>query len=237
MHPAARTGRPRRRADDTPGLVCRNCRVAEVDSGLIALGFGLRQAGDGAGALRLQGFDLPLGQLERCLGTVDSSLLLVKLRGVPLGVLDSARESRRRQFLVALRLLLREHQRRLLLVQLCLVRVDLGLLHGQLRIDVFDVGLRSSHLRYSLSKCCAISTIVDASDHSSSVDMLIVSNRNRRDVTGHLRGNRELARCDVCIICRFEMTGIVPIKIAGRCYRQQACRCDDDQIPTKPAFA
>ena len=42
-------------------------------------------------------------------GTVDSSLLLVKLRGVPLGVLDSARESRRRQFLVALRLLLREH--------------------------------------------------------------------------------------------------------------------------------
>jgi len=223
--------------DDTSRLVCRNCRIRKVKPRLFALGFGLRQAGDGAGALRLQRLDLPLRQFEGRLRAVYRGLLLEQLRGVLLGVLNAARELCLRQVLVARRLLLREHQRRLLLVQLCLVRVDLGLLHVQLRIDVFDVGLRGSHLRYSMSKCCAISTIVDASDQISSVDMLIVDNWDRRDVTRHLRGNRELARCDICVICGFEMTGTVPIKIAGRCYRQQACRCDDDQIPTKPAFA
>jgi hypothetical protein len=182
---------------------------------LIALRFGLGQACDSAGVLRLQAFDLSLRQLERRLGAIDSGLLLLQLRRVLLGILNSAGD-RVRQVLISVRLLLREHQRRLLLAQLRLVRGDLGLLNSQLRIDVFDVGLRSSHLRFSLSKCCTISAIVDASDHISSIDMLIVSNRDRRDVTRHLGGDGELARRYVGVIGGLEMTGIVPIKVAGR---------------------
>jgi hypothetical protein len=104
----------------------------------------------------------------------------------------------------------------LLLAQLCLVRVDLGLLHGQLRIDVLDVGLGSSHLRCSLSKRGTISTIVNASDHVSGVDMLIVGYRDGCEVTRHLGGDGELARRYVSVVGRLETTGIVPIKIAGR---------------------
>ncbi len=199
-----------------PAWVCCNCGIGKVEPRLFALRFGLRQAGDGAGALGPQRLDLPLRQLEGRLRTLDCGLLLIQLRGVLLGVLDAARELCLRQILIARRLLLCEHQRRLLLAQLRLVRVDLGLLHGQLRINVFDVGLRSGHLRYSLGKCRAISTIVDASDHITSVDMLIVSNRDRRDVTRHFGGDGELARRYIGVVGGLEMKRIVPIKIAGR---------------------
>jgi hypothetical protein len=65
---------------------------------------------------------------------------------VPLGVLNGARESRRRQLLIALRLLLSKHQRRLRLADLCLVGADLGLLHNDLRMDVLGVGPRGGYV-------------------------------------------------------------------------------------------
>jgi hypothetical protein len=68
---------------------------------------------------------------------------------VLLSILNGA-GTRLLQFLVALRLLLREHQRRLSLVELRLVGVDLRLLHLELRVDVFDAGLRGRDLRLRL---------------------------------------------------------------------------------------
>jgi hypothetical protein len=122
--------------DDTPRLVCRNNRVGKVQLRLIALRPGLREARDCACALRLQRLDLPLCQLQVRLRTLKRGVLLVQLRGVALGVLNGARESRRRQLLVALRLLLCKHQRRLRLVDLCLIGVDLCLLHNELCIKL-----------------------------------------------------------------------------------------------------
>jgi len=171
---------------DTARLVCGNRRVGKVQLRLLALGFGLRQACDVTVALRSQRLDLPLRQFERRLRTVDRGLLLMQLRGVLLGILNAARELCLRQILVARRLLLCEHQRRLLLGQLCLVGGDLGLLHIRLRIDGFDVGLRGNHLRVGLVQRCAVSAIVDAGDHLAGGHMPIVGNRDRCDVARNL---------------------------------------------------
>jgi hypothetical protein len=78
--------------DDTAGLICRDDRIREVQLRLLALGFGLRQAGDVTVALRLQRLDLPLRQLERRFRIVECGLLLTELRSVLFGVLDAARE-------------------------------------------------------------------------------------------------------------------------------------------------
>src|SRR5258706_13366545 len=50
--------------DDTPRLVRRNRRVGQVQLRLVALGLCLIEARDRAVALRLEGVDLPLRQLE-----------------------------------------------------------------------------------------------------------------------------------------------------------------------------
>jgi len=97
---------------DTVWLVCRDRRIAEVDLRLVALSSSLREARDGAGALRLQRFDLPLRQFERRLRTLNCGLLLIQLRGVFLGVLNGAGELCLRQVLIARRLPLREHHDR-----------------------------------------------------------------------------------------------------------------------------
>src|SRR6516225_9980043 len=135
---------------DTSGLVCRNNRVGKVQLRLVALRLAQAEVRGRAAALRLQRLDLPLRQREGCLRTLHCSLLLAQPRGVPLGVLNSARESRRRQLLVALGLLLCKHQRRLRLIDLCLIGMDLGLLHNQLRIDILDIGPRGGDLSLSL---------------------------------------------------------------------------------------
>jgi hypothetical protein len=117
--------------------------------------------------------------------------LLTQPRGVPLGVLNGARESRRRQLLIALRLLLSKYQRRLRLVDLCLIGADLGLLHNDLRTDILDVGLRSGYLRVSLGKRVAVITVIDARNDVAGGDVLVVGDRDRGEVTGHLGGDGE----------------------------------------------
>src|SRR5215469_6459829 len=84
-----------------------NLRALEVDAGLVALGVGLRQARLGAGALRVQRIDLPLRELQVCLGAVDRRLFLSLLGTELLGALNGA-IAFLRQILVAHRLLLRE---------------------------------------------------------------------------------------------------------------------------------
>ena len=107
--------------DDPARLGCRDSRIGKVQLRLVALRFGLRQVRHGAVALRLQRLDLPLRQFERRLRTVERGLLLMQLRGILLGVLNGTRD-RVREVFVARRLLLREHQRRLRLLDLCLGR-------------------------------------------------------------------------------------------------------------------
>jgi hypothetical protein len=77
--------------DDAPRLGRRNRRIGQIELRLVELGFRLREARDGAVALRLQRLDLPLRQLEGRLRVGQSSLMLVQLRAVLLGVLNGAR--------------------------------------------------------------------------------------------------------------------------------------------------
>jgi hypothetical protein len=182
--------------------------------GLVALGLGLLQARYGAIALRVQRLDLPLRQFERRLRTVECGVILMQLRGVLLGVLNRARDCVR-EVLVARRLLLREHQRRLRLVHLRLVGADLRLLHIELRIDISDIGSRGGHLRFGLGECRAVSAVIDAGDHLACGDVLIVGDRDGRDVARHLRCDRELTRRDIGIVGRLEMAGVVPVDVSG----------------------
>ena len=135
-----------------------------MSCGLVALRFGLPEIGLGAFALRLQRLDLPLGRRERGLGGRDGRLLLAKLRVVLLRALHRAGAGSSQVPGIG-RLLLREHQRRLGLLDLRIGSLDLRFLHRDLRVDVVDVGLRRRDLRVRLLERDAIVAVVDAGDH------------------------------------------------------------------------
>jgi hypothetical protein len=116
--------------------------------------------------------------------------------------LDSARDRRPCQLLVALGLLLREHQRRPRLVDLRLAGADLCLLHDDPCIKGFDACLRRHHLRLGFGKRVPIVALVDASDYQAGNDVLVVGNRYHREVTGHLGSDRKVA-------CRDEGISVV----------------------------
>src|SRR5262249_16159365 len=65
-------------------------RALEVDAGLVALGVGLRQARLGAGVLRVQRIDLPLRELQVCLGVLRRRLFLSLLGAELLRALNGA---------------------------------------------------------------------------------------------------------------------------------------------------
>ena len=108
--------------------------------------------------------------------------------------------------LVARRLLLGEHQRRLRLIHLRLVGGDLCLLHVELRVDVLDAGLRGRDLRLGLRERDAIVTIIDAGDHVAGFDMLVVGDGDGGDVARHFRRDRELPRRDEGVVGGLEMS-------------------------------
>jgi hypothetical protein len=182
--------------DDTPRLGRRHYRVRQIEFRLVMLRFSLPKACDGAAPLGLQRLDLPLRQFEGRLRARKGSLLLVKLRGILLGVLNAAIAGLPK-VLVSRRLLLCEHQRRLCQIYLRLVGSDLGLLHVELRIDVLDTGLRRRDLSVCLLECRAIITIVDTGDHVAGFDMLVVRDGDRGNVARHFLRNRGLP-------CRYE---------------------------------
>jgi hypothetical protein len=138
--------------------------------------------------------------------TPKRGLLLIQLRGSPLGVLNAA-VAGLRQMLVARRLLLGEHQRRLHSLHLCLVSIDLRLLHADLRIDILDIGLGAGHLRLRLGERDAIVAFVEAHDHAASGDVLVVGHEHVGDIAWHLRGDGELPRRDEGVVCCLEMLG------------------------------
>ena len=204
---------------------------------LVALRLAQAEVRDRAAALRLQRLDLPLRQREGCSRTLRCSLLLTQLRGVPLGVLNGARESRRRQLLVARRLLLSKHQRRLRLVDLCLIGMDLGLLHNDLRVDILDVGPRGGDLSLGLGKRIAVIAVVDPRDHLAGDDVLVVGDRDRRQVTGHFGGDGELTRGDEGVVRRLEMRGVVPIDIARRQSHKEEDQAAEERKRAPPQYA
>ena len=185
----------------------------------------LREARDGAVALRFQRLDLSLRQLQRRLRAPKRGLLLVQLGGPLLVVLNGA-ITRLGQMLVSHRLLLREHQCRLRLIHLRLVGADLCLLHLELRVDVLDAGLRGRDLRLGLLERDAIIAVVDAGDHVASGDVLVVGDRDGGDIAGHLWGERSLPRRDEGIVGRLEMLGVVQVDIAAAQGRGEKHRTD-----------
>ena len=130
--------------------------------------------------------------LQVRLRALQRSLLLMQLRGVLLGVLNGA-VAGLLQMLVARRLLLREHQRRLRLIHLRLVGADLRLLHVELRLDVLDAGPRGPDLGLRLFERDAIVALVDAGNHVPGGDMLVVGDRDGGEIAGHFRRERRFA--------------------------------------------
>ena len=75
---------------------------------------------------------------------------------------------------------------------------------------------RPRHLPLGLGKGVAIITLVDLSDHVAFVHMLVVGDRDRRDVARDLGSDGELARRDEGVVGRLEMRGMIPIEVSGR---------------------
>src|SRR5258706_408415 len=148
------------------------------------------------------------------LRTLEGRLPLKQLRAILLSILYSACAFLS-EVLVAIRLLLGEHERRLRLLNLSLARVDLGPLHGNLRINILNAGLGSSDLCARLCKRDAVVAIINAGDHASCGNVLVVGDRYLTHVARHFRSNGDLARCDDGIVGRLEMPSVAPIDAAG----------------------
>src|SRR5258708_22026896 len=195
---------------------------------LVALRDCLRQVRLGTAALRLQRLDLPLRDVQRRLRALERCLLLKQLRAILLGVLYSACAVSS-ELLVARRLLLRKHERRLRLLNLILARVDLGPLHGNLRVNILNAGLRGSYLCARLCKRDAVVAIINAGDHAPCGNVLVVGDRHLTDVARNLRGKGDLARCDEGIVGRLEVPSVAPIDAAGPSRQREEDRANHNR--------
>ena len=131
----------------------------------------LRERRLGAQALRLQRIGLPLRLIEVFQRCLHGGFLLMQLGRVLLIILNSA-PAVLRQLLVAPSLLLREHERGLRPVKLCLACADLRLLNGDLRVDVLHARLRLLHCRLGLTDG---DRIVGGVDHHQKIALVDVS--------------------------------------------------------------
>src|SRR6202035_2906552 len=92
---------------------------------------------------------------------------------------------------------------------------DLRLLHVELCVDVLDAGLRGRNLGLRRFESNAIVAVVDAGNHVACGDMLVVGDRDGGEITGHLRGKRELPRRDESIVGGLKTLGVVEVEIAA----------------------
>jgi hypothetical protein len=92
-----------------------------------------------------------------------------------------------RQGLIARRLLLCKHERRLRLTQLCLVGVDLGLLDSDLRVDVLDARLRLLHRRLRLADGDGVVGRVDRYQQVTLANVFVVSDMELDDAPRDFR--------------------------------------------------
>ena len=116
--------------------------------------------------------------------------------------------------LIASRLLLCEHQRRLRLIDLSLACIDLRMLHGDLGVDVLDGGLRGVHLRLRLVQRDAVIAVIDAGDHAACGDVLVVGDGNLSDVARHFGRDGNLARRDEGVVGRLKMFGVIEVEVS-----------------------
>ena len=144
----------------------------------------------GAQALRLQRLDLPLRLIEVFQRCLHRGFLLMQLGRVLLGILNSA-PAVLRQLLVARSLLLREHQRGLRPIQLCLVGADLRLLNSDLRVDVLHARLRLLHRRLGLTDGDRVVGRVDHHQQIALANVSVVHDVQLDDAPRDLRRHRD----------------------------------------------
>ena len=110
-----------------------------------------------------------------------------------------------------------------------LVRADLCVLSGDLRVNVADAGFPAAHLSLRLRERHSVWALVDLGDHVAFVDVFVVGDRNRGDVAADLGRDRELPRRDERIVGRFEMRGVIPVEVP----RDRRNRQRDQSAPTR----
>ena len=126
-----------------------------------------------------------------------------------LGVLHRAR-ALARQHVVTRRLLLREGECGLGLIELRPRGVDLRLLHGDPGVDIGDAGLGHRDFRIRLGERDPVIAVVDAGDDLAFRDMLVVGDEHLGDIARNLRGDADRTRGDEGVVGGFEMAGVVP---------------------------
>lgn len=91
-------------------------------------------------------------------------------------------------------------------------------------------------MRLRLVECVAVLAIVDPGDHVARDNVLIICDRDCRDVTRHLRSDAELARGNEGVVGRLEVPSIVPIKVARRPDNHQAEEAEGKRDPMPPSL-
>ena len=120
-----------------------------------------------------------------------------------------------------------------------LVRADLCVLSGDLRVNVAYAGFPAAHLGLRLRERDAVWALVDLSDHGAFVDVFVVGDRNRGDVAADLGRDRELPRRDERIVGRLEMRGVIPVEVPRDRRQRQRDQPGrrDERMPAEPALA
>jgi len=125
--------------------------------------------------------------------------------------------------------LLSELQLRLGLLHLCLRLIDLRLLAVDLRFDIGVVGLGNSHLRLGLIDRDPVITIVDPCEQIACIDVLIVGDGNRDDITADSRRDREAPSGHERIVGRFKMADVQPVsETTDQCDQEHAYAGDGE---------
>ena len=112
------------------------------------------------------------------------------------------------------------------LFELRLGLIDLRLLAINLCRNIGDVGFRNRHLRLRLVDRDPVVPVVDAGEQITRVDVLIVGDGNRSDITADFCRDREAARGHECIVGRFIMADVEPVSEAAD-QRDQKDACPD----------
>jgi hypothetical protein len=120
------------------------------------------------------------------------------------------------------------------LINLRLVGADLCLLHNDLRIDILYIGQRGGYLRPRFGKRVAVIAAVDSRDHLAGDDVLVVGDRDRCEIAGHLGGDRELTRGDKGVVGRLEVRGVVPIEVARGQRQEEEDQTADERKRVPP---
>lgn len=140
------------------------------------------------------------------------------------------------QSLIAVVLLLGEDEIGLGLCDLRLGFFHIRLLNPLLRLCILDIGVRRCDLRLGLLKSRLVVAIIDAGDYLAARYVLVVGDRDGRNIAGYPRGDGILTRGDEGIVGALIMRGVVPVE-KGRHRRCGKCASADQEHPPAPGGA